>query len=106
MVAKSSSDHAEALLKIAEATRAEISVLVPFLTREHGKTFREAEMELERYIGQFIQYAAMTTFIDGRDVSLGDGLTGYIDRRPVGVVAAIIPWNFPASLLVRNWHQH
>jgi succinate-semialdehyde dehydrogenase/glutarate-semialdehyde dehydrogenase len=95
---KSSNDHAEALLKIAEATRAEISLLVPLLTREHGKTFREAEIELERYIGQFIQYAGMTTLIDGRDVSLGDGLTGYIDRRPVGVVAAIIPWNFPASL--------
>lgn len=95
---KNSNDHAEALIKIAEATRAEISVLVPLLTREHGKTYREAEMELERYIGQFIQYADMTTSIAGRDVSLGDGLTGYIDRRPVGVVAAIIPWNFPASL--------
>ena len=74
---KNSNDHAEALTKIAEATRAEISVLVPLLTREHGKTYREAEMELERYIGQFIQYAAMTSSIDGRDVSLGDGLTGW-----------------------------
>jgi len=95
---KSSSDRAEALIKIANATRAEISLLVPLLTREHGKTYREAKMELERYIGQFVQYAAMTTSIDSGDVSLGDGLTGYIDRRPVGVVAAIIPWNFPASL--------
>ena len=95
---KSSTDRAEALVKIANATRAEISLLVPLLTREHGKTYREATMELERYIGQFVQYAAMATSIDSRDVSLGDGLTGYIDRRPVGVVAAIIPWNFPASL--------
>ena len=66
---KNSNDHAEALMKIAEATRAEISVLVPLLTREHGKTYREAEMGLERYIGQFIQYDAMSSCIVGRDVS-------------------------------------
>lgn len=95
---KGPTDRAEALIKIAAATRAQMSSLVPFLTREHGKTYREAEMELERYTGQFIQYAGMTTSIGGRHVSLGEGVTGYIDRRPVGVVAAVIPWNFPASL--------
>ncbi|MHB1129317.1 MAG: aldehyde dehydrogenase family protein [Ilumatobacteraceae bacterium] len=95
---KSPTDRAEALIKIAAATRAQMSSFVPFLTREHGKTYREAEMELERYTGQFIQYAGMTTSIGGRHVSLGEGVTGYIDRRPVGVVAAVIPWNFPASL--------
>lgn len=95
---KNSTARAAALTKIAAATRAEISSLVPLLTREHGKTYREAEMELERYIGQFLQYADMTSAIGGRHVSLADGVTGFVDRRPVGVVAAIIPWNFPASL--------
>jgi succinate-semialdehyde dehydrogenase/glutarate-semialdehyde dehydrogenase len=55
-------------------------------------------MELERYMGQFIQYAGLTTTIGGRRLSLGNGVTGWVDRRPVGVVAAIVPWNFPASL--------
>lgn len=91
-------ERAEAMVAIAAATRAEMSELVLLLTREHGKTHREAEMELDRYVGQFIQYAGLTTATGGRHHSLGNGVVGYVDRRPVGVVAAVVPWNFPASL--------
>lgn len=94
----SPTERAEALVAIASSTRERLSELVPLLTLEHGKTHREAEMELDRYSGQFIQYAGLATAIGGRHHSLGNGTFGYIDRRPVGVVAAVVPWNFPGSL--------
>lgn len=94
----SPTERAETLVAIASSTRAQMSDLVPLLTAEHGKTHREAEMELDRYVGQFIQYAGLTTAIGGRHHSLGHGVVGFVDRRPVGVVAAVVPWNFPGSL--------
>jgi acyl-CoA reductase-like NAD-dependent aldehyde dehydrogenase len=94
----SPTERADALIAIAASTRIHMAELVQLLSTENGKTHREAEMELERYMGQFIQYAGLTTTIGGRRLSLGNGVTGWVDRRPVGVVAAIVPWNFPASL--------
>jgi succinate-semialdehyde dehydrogenase/glutarate-semialdehyde dehydrogenase len=90
--------RAEALIAIAVATRSQLPELVSELVREHGKTHREATMELDRYTGQFIQYAGLATTAGGRHHSLGAGVTGWVERRPVGVVAAVVPWNFPASL--------
>ena len=94
----SPTERAEAMIAIAAATRSHMTELVQLLSSENGKTHREAEMELDRYVGQFIQYAGLTTAIGGKHISLGNGITGWVDRRPVGVVAAIVPWNFPASL--------
>jgi acyl-CoA reductase-like NAD-dependent aldehyde dehydrogenase len=94
----SPTERAEAMIAIAAATREHMTELVQLMTSENGKTHREAAMELERYTGQFIQYAGLTTAIGGKHISLGKGVTGWVERRPVGVVAAIVPWNFPASL--------
>lgn len=91
-------ERADAMVAIAEATKAQMPELVRLLTMEHGKTHRESAMELERYVGQFIQYAGLTTSVGGRHYSLGGAITGWVERRPVGVVAAVVPWNFPASL--------
>ena len=91
-------DRAERLLAVAAETSAHLDRLVVALVREQGKTRKEARMELERYIGPFIQYAGMATGAEGRHVDLGDGVEGTVKRRPVGVVAGIVPWNFPASL--------
>lgn len=94
----SPTERAEAMIAIAASTREQMAELVHLLTLEHGKTHREAAMELDRYTGQFIQYAGLTTSVGGRHQSLGHGVTGWVERRPVGVVAAVVPWNFPASL--------
>lgn len=91
-------DRAERLLAIAADTSAQLDRLVLGLVREQGKTRKEARMELERYIGPFIQYAGMAAAAEGRHVDLGDDVEGTVKRRPVGVVAGIVPWNFPASL--------
>ncbi|MEW6470698.1 MAG: aldehyde dehydrogenase family protein [Actinomycetota bacterium] len=96
--ARSPMYRAEVLLQIAAATRAEAESLARDLSLEQGKTLKEARMELERYVGPFVQYAGMATGMGGRRVSLGGGVEGFVAREPVGVVAAVVPWNFPATL--------
>jgi acyl-CoA reductase-like NAD-dependent aldehyde dehydrogenase len=96
--AASPMERAEALLAIGAATRARIPELADALSREQGKTRKEARLELERYAGPFMQYAGLATAIGGRHTRLAAHVEGRVERVPVGVVAAIVPWNFPASL--------
>ena len=90
--------RAEALLGIAQDTEGEIDALARSLSLEQGKTVKEARIELERYVGPFIQYAGMATVPSGSTVRLSPETRGLVERGPVGVVGAIVPWNFPASL--------
>ena len=90
--------RAEVLLQIAAATREALPELAEALSKEQGKTRKEALLELERYVGPFLQYAGLATAVGGRHHQLGGGVSGQVERGPVGVVAAIVPWNFPASL--------
>lgn len=90
--------RAEALQAIAAATRERMPDLADALSREQGKTRKEAQLELDRYVGPFVQYAGLATTTGGRYTRLAPEVGGIVDRSPVGVVAAIVPWNFPASL--------
>jgi succinate-semialdehyde dehydrogenase/glutarate-semialdehyde dehydrogenase len=96
--ATSPMERAEALLAIGAATRDRIPQLADALSKEQGKTRKEARLELERYAGPFMQYAGLATAIGGRHTRLAPQVEGRVERVPVGVVAAIVPWNFPASL--------
>lgn len=90
--------RAEALLAIADDTAGQVEDLARLLSLEQGKTVREARLELDRYVGPFRQYAGLATAGSGGNQTLGVGVSGFVDRRPVGVVAGVVPWNFPASL--------
>lgn len=46
-------------------------------------------------------YAEATDKIGGEVAPLDNGLLGLVTREPIGVVAAIVPWNFP--LLMATW---
>lgn len=78
---------------IAEAILANAYILAGLLTREQGKPLAQARREIGGMAG-FFRYATTLelpeqryTDADGRDLT--------IQRRPLGVTAAIIPWNFP-----------
>jgi succinate-semialdehyde dehydrogenase/glutarate-semialdehyde dehydrogenase len=90
--------RSEALRAVAVETRAQLPELACALAKEQGKTVREAELELDRFVGAFDQYAALAGCVVGRSEVLGGGVAGHVERNPVGVAAGIVPWNFPASL--------
>jgi succinate-semialdehyde dehydrogenase/glutarate-semialdehyde dehydrogenase len=77
--------------------------LAKIMTAEQGKPLAEAEGEI-RYAASFVKWFAE----EGRRVSGHDIPAPTGDRRitvlkqPVGVSAAITPWNFPAAMITRK----
>jgi acyl-CoA reductase-like NAD-dependent aldehyde dehydrogenase len=75
--------------------------LARLLTREEGKTFKDA-------LGEVIKSVRVLEFMSGEGTRLGgDTLPSdlpknfvYTIKQPLGVVAAITPWNFPVSIPV------
>jgi len=93
----------EALRAAAERVREELEPLALTLTHEQGKPLREARLEIRRCIHTLEHYAGLAKAIRGGYVpALDEGAHGLVLRKPLGVVAAIVPWNFPTTLLANK----
>jgi acyl-CoA reductase-like NAD-dependent aldehyde dehydrogenase len=74
--------------------------LARLLTQEQGKPMREAVLEIRRFAHTLEHYAGLAKTIRGGYVpALDDRRYGVIIKKPIGVCGAIVPWNFPVSLL-------
>ncbi|NUP39154.1 MAG: aldehyde dehydrogenase family protein [Streptomyces sp.] len=85
-----------ALLVAADAVEEAGADLAPLLTREQGKPLAESYAEIARTAARLRYFAELDPgpqpIRDGRPVR------GEIRWRPLGPVAAIVPWNFPLQL--------
>ena len=87
----------------AEALLAHVDELAPGLTAEQGKPLREAKLELRKAADTLEHYAGLAKEVRGLAVhGLARGVEGRSLRRPLGVVAAVVPWNFPTTLLANK----
>jgi acyl-CoA reductase-like NAD-dependent aldehyde dehydrogenase len=94
------SRRGELLAEAAGHVREHVDELVPLLTREQGKTLRDSRIELTRAVETLEHYAGLSKALRGSFAPhLDPGTDGLVLRRPLGVVAAIVPWNFPTTLL-------
>jgi succinate-semialdehyde dehydrogenase/glutarate-semialdehyde dehydrogenase len=88
---------------IADAIAAHSDELAPLLTAEQGKPLRESRLELHRCAETLRHYAGLALNIRGAAFTALDPDTrGWVLARPLGVVAAIVPWNFPTTLLANK----
>ena len=93
----------ELLGHAADHAREQAGELAASLTREQGKPLREARLEVERCLETLEHYAGLAKNLRGGYVpNLDDGTYGVVLRRPLGVVGAIVPWNFPTTLLANK----
>jgi succinate-semialdehyde dehydrogenase/glutarate-semialdehyde dehydrogenase len=70
------------------------------ITREMGKPIPEATGEVEKLAKTFHFYAEEATRITGATLpNEEDGFTSLVEKEPIGVVAAITPWNYPVELI-------
>jgi len=83
-------------VRLIRENEKELSTL---LTREQGKPIRESILEIRRFAHTLEHYAGMAKTLRGGYVTLDDGRYGFILKKPMGVVGAIVPWNFPVSLM-------
>ncbi|MET9556673.1 aldehyde dehydrogenase family protein [Streptomyces sp. NPDC006645] len=91
-----SAARAKALLGAADAVEAAGAGLAPLLTREQGKPLSESYAEVARVAARLRYFAELAPrprlIADGRPVR------SEVRWRPLGPVAAIVPWNFPLQL--------
>jgi acyl-CoA reductase-like NAD-dependent aldehyde dehydrogenase len=88
---------------VAEAIEAHTDELAPMLTAEQGKPLRESRLELHRCVETLRHYAGLALNIRGTMVAdLDVGTRGFTILRPLGVIGAIVPWNFPTTLLANK----
>ncbi len=73
--------------------------LVNLLTREQGKPIRESVLEIRRFVHTLEHYGGMAKSLRTGAVVLDNGRHGLVLRKPLGVCGAIVPWNFPVSLM-------
>lgn len=73
------------------------------MTAEQGKPIAEAEGEI-RYAASFIKwFAEEARRISGHDMPAPEASRRiFVTKEPVGVSAAITPWNFPAAMITRK----
>ncbi|KAF0245523.1 MAG: succinate-semialdehyde dehydrogenase [Planctomycetota bacterium] len=77
--------------------------LATLLTRENGKPIREALAEIQ-YAADFVRWSAEEARrVYGETIPASvAGKRHLVLKQPLGVVAAITPWNFPAAMVTRK----
>jgi succinate-semialdehyde dehydrogenase/glutarate-semialdehyde dehydrogenase len=100
---KTAAERSAMLMSLAALIRENVEALGTILTMEQGKPLAEAKGEV---LGSaaYVQW-----FAEEAKRAYGDVIPSpWADRRimitkePVGVVAAITPWNFPSSMIARK----
>jgi acyl-CoA reductase-like NAD-dependent aldehyde dehydrogenase len=86
-----------ALVKIADAIQANADRFARLLTQEQGKPLPEAQMEVAGMEGFFRYFASLSLTDEVLEASEARHVVRQF--RPLGVVGAIIPWNFPLMIL-------
>ena len=100
----SGAERGAILRRIADGIRANLEDLAVLEVRDNGKPLPEAQWDIADAAGCFDFYADLAAGLDGeeRSIALGDArFRASVVREPVGVAAAIIPWNYP--LLMASW---
>lgn len=78
-----------------------IEELSELVREENGKTYGEAKAEIEKSI-ELTEFACSIPQLMGDEVlEVSRGVECRIERRPLGVVASIVPFNFPS--MVPHW---
>lgn len=97
--------HARAALlrRVADNVTARVDVIARAMTLETGKALRDSRVEVERSVDLIRLCAEESIRIQGEHIpmdgtTIGAGKIAMLMRYPVGVVAAITPFNGPISL--------
>ncbi len=95
------------LFTIAEGITSKRDSLANLIAQEAGKPLRAARVEVDRAANTFQIAGEEARRIHGETIALdaspnGEGYFGFWWRRPIGVVGAITPFNFPLNLVAHK----
>ncbi len=95
--------RARILRKAADIMRERADLIATTMTSEQGKALAEAKGEVEYAASFFEWFAGEAERVYGEIAPpMNTANRVLVLRQPVGVVAAITPWNFPAAMMTRK----
>jgi aldehyde dehydrogenase (NAD+) len=95
-------DRGHALLRLADLIRQNIDELVELESLDSGKPVSAIRrQDLPAVLDTLAYYAGWADKINGQVIPARPDALTYTVREPMGVVAAIVPWNFP--LMIGMW---
>jgi len=95
-------DRGRILGRIADDLDAAIEDLARTLASETGNALRtQARPEAKTTADVFRYFSGLGGELKGETIPLGESMFSYTRREPLGVVAAIVPWNVP--ILISAW---
>lgn len=91
--------RARVMFKYKELLEANLDAMAEAVSRQHGKTFEDARGEVIRGI-EVVEFACGIPHLLRGDYTrnVGPAIDSYSDRQPLGVMAGITPFNFPAMV--------
>jgi malonate-semialdehyde dehydrogenase (acetylating) / methylmalonate-semialdehyde dehydrogenase len=91
--------RARVMFKFLELVQAEYDDLARLLSSEHGKTFADSKGDIQRGL-EVVEFACGIPHLMKGEFSegAGPGIDLFSIRQPLGVVAGITPFNFPAMV--------
>lgn len=91
--------RARVMMRFIELVNANIDELAELLSREHGKTLADSHGDIQRGIEVIEFCVGIPHLLKGDHTEgAGPGIDVYSLRQPLGVVAGISPFNFPAMI--------
>jgi malonate-semialdehyde dehydrogenase (acetylating) / methylmalonate-semialdehyde dehydrogenase len=92
-------DRIQPLFKLKQLLEDHLDELGRIITQENGKTFAEGKAELRRAIENVEVACGIPTMMQGYNLEdVARGVDEMMIRQPLGVVAAITPFNFPGMI--------
>jgi malonate-semialdehyde dehydrogenase (acetylating)/methylmalonate-semialdehyde dehydrogenase len=92
-------DRIQPLFKLKVLLEDHIDDVARLITQENGKTFAEAKAEMRRAIENVEVACGIPTMMQGYNLEdVARGIDETMIRQPLGVVAAIVPFNFPGMI--------
>jgi len=94
-------DRVAALRRLADELRRQTKPFAELMTAEMGKVLAEAAGEMEKSAVTALYYADNATRILADERASIDGVDAWVSYEPIGLVLAVMPWNFPVWQVMR-----
>jgi malonate-semialdehyde dehydrogenase (acetylating)/methylmalonate-semialdehyde dehydrogenase len=92
-------DRIQYLFRLKQLLETHFDEIARITTRENGKTLTESRAELRRGVENVEVACGIPTLMQGYNLEdVASGIDEMMIRQPLGVVAAITPFNFPAMI--------
>jgi len=95
-------DRGRILLRAAEIIRREGDRLARMESMDSGKLLSDCQEDVKEAAYMFEYYGGWSTKIHGDIPPVGDEAMSLVVKEPIGVAAAITPWNYPILMAVQK----